>query len=257
MKLFKSMALLVLIILLSSVYTGCKKENIKQEGNKETESSNTVSESTGNPNKSEVSEDLKQPQLKYLGHSSIKLKMTEGAVIYIDPYAGDDYSEAADLLLVTHSHSDHANIDRVKLKDGGKVITYKDAFKDNKYQSFEIPGLRVTAVPAYNKNHPKDSCFGYVLEFDGIRLYHAGDTSKISEMEELSKLNITYALLPIDGVYNMGPEEAAEAAKIIGAKYNIPIHTGPDGIFSEKNISLFNVDNRIIMRPGDTIVLKE
>lgn len=62
---------------------------------------------------------------------------------------------------------------------------------------------------------------------NGTKIYILGDTSKIPEMADFAKENITYALLPIDGVYNMGPEEASECASIIGAKYDIPIHTCP------------------------------
>jgi L-ascorbate metabolism protein UlaG (beta-lactamase superfamily) len=197
-------------------------------------------------------------QLDYLGHASVRIITKEGVVIYIDPYYGKDYDEPADIILVTHGHGDHYQISKIKnKKENCSIITWKEALKDGEYQSFEAAGVKIKAVAAYNKNHPKDSSVGFVLEFDGITLYHAGDTSKIDEMKELADLNLTYALLPMDNVYNMGPEEATEAAEMVQAKYYIPIHTGPDGVYSDENVEKFTPEGKIVVRPKESIQLKE
>lgn len=196
------------------------------------------------------------PTLKYLGHASIRITTAQGLAVYIDPYFGDDYRPPADLILVTHGHGDHNKVNKVIQKPGCRVITHDDALKKGAYQSFEVHGVRVRAVPAYNRNHPRDSCVGYILEFDGIKLYHAGDTSKTSEMPALAQEKLTYALLPMDAVYNMGPEEAGQCAAEIKAKYVIPIHTGPNGVFSEENIAKFKADGKLVVKPGETIELK-
>lgn len=197
-------------------------------------------------------------QLDYLGHASIRIITKEGVVIYVDPYYGKDYDEPADIILVTHGHGDHNQITKIKNRNENcSVITWKEALKDGEYQSFKAAGVKIKAVAAYNKNHPKDNSVGYVLEFDGITLYHAGDTSKIDEMKELAELNLTYALLPMDNVYNMGPEEATEAAELIQAKYYIPIHTGPNGVYSEDNVEQFSPDGKIVVKPEESIQLSE
>lgn len=253
--------MLVVFALTLLTLPGCGKKDAApdpsvKEQNAAADNKNEDSSSKGKEDAAMTQASNKKPMLTYLGHASIKIKTSDDVVVYIDPYAGTDYNESADILLVTHDHSDHNNVDKVKLKDDGKMITHKEALKGTEYQSFEIKGVKITGMPAYNQNHPKESSVGFLLEFDGIKLYHAGDTSKIMEMNQLLGQSITYALLPMDGVYNMGPEEASEAAKLIGAKYNIPIHTGPNGVFNEKNIAKFNVGNKIIIRPGDTIELK-
>ena len=93
-----------------------------------------------------------------------------------------------------------------------------DAMWEGKYQTFEKDGVKITAVQAYNKNHSKDECVGYVLEFDGVKVYCAGDTSTTEDMEKkIPKMKVDYAFLPIDGVYNMGPKEATYCAKRIKA----------------------------------------
>lgn len=54
------------------------------------------------------------PKLLYQGQASIRIVIPEGKVIYIDPYAGDTYHLSADLILVTHVHYDHSDVDKVK-----------------------------------------------------------------------------------------------------------------------------------------------
>lgn len=195
-------------------------------------------------------------QLDYLGHASIRIITKEGIVIYVDPYSGEDYDKPADIILVTHDHGDHNQISKIKNRNENcNIITWKEALAGGEYQSFNEASVKIQAVAAYNKNHPKDRSVGFILEFDDIKLYHAGDTSKIDEMKELAGLNLTYALLPMDNVYNMGPEEATEAAELIKAKYYIPIHTGRNGVYSEENVELFTPEGKLIVKPTESIYL--
>jgi L-ascorbate metabolism protein UlaG (beta-lactamase superfamily) len=194
--------------------------------------------------------------LKNLGHASMKIKTSQGMIIYIDPYAGSDYVDSADILLITHSHSDHNQQSLVKLKSTGVKITYTEAIISGVYKSFTISNVTIVAVAAYNTNHSKATCVGYVLEFNGIKLYHAGDTGNIPEMAELASRHLDYALLPIDGIYNMSPEVAMVAADSIKAKYYIPMHTmPPPDSYDDLKVARFNVPNKIILRNGETIAL--
>ncbi|MGE5812221.1 MAG: MBL fold metallo-hydrolase, partial [Ignavibacteria bacterium] len=195
--------------------------------------------------------------LNNIGHASMKIKTADGKIIYIDPYqTPGDYSDSADVILVTHSHQDHNNISLVTQKSTCTVITYAEANLSGQFQKFVIDNIKIYAVPAYNENHNRNQCVGYVLEFNGIRLYHAGDTDNIPEMADLADSNITYALLPIDGVFNMGAEEATQAANAIQADFSIPMHTEttPDD-FNEGNVNLFTPSNKLVVRHGETIAL--
>jgi hypothetical protein len=195
--------------------------------------------------------------LKVLGHASVKIKTAEGKIIYIDPYAAGDYADSADVLLVTHAHGDHNQQSLVKKKATCTVITYSDANQSGVYKSFTIGNITIDAVAAYNTNHAKNACVGYVLEFNGIRLYHAGDTGKIDEMADLAARDLTYALLPMDGIYTMSPEEATQAAAMIDAKYYVPIHTmGTPDTYSDAIVARFTVTNKIIVKNGQSIALE-
>ncbi len=194
--------------------------------------------------------------LKYLGHASVKIKTSAGKIIYIDPYAGTDYADSADVLLVTHAHDDHNRQNLVKKKATCTVITYSDANQSGVYKNFTVGDIKIDAVAAYNANHAKNACVGFVLEFNGIRLYHSGDTGKIPEMADLAARDLTYALLCMDGIYTMSPEEATQAAAMINAKYYMPIHTmPPPDTYSDAIVARFTVANKIVVKNGESIAL--
>ncbi|MGE5805608.1 MAG: MBL fold metallo-hydrolase [Ignavibacteria bacterium] len=203
---------------------------------------------------------LPADSLHNIGHASMKIKTADGKIIYIDPYqTPGDYSDSADIILVTHSHQDHNNISLVTQKSTCTVITYAEANLSGEFQTFNVDNIKIYSVAAYSvnsQNHNRNQCVGYIVEFNGIKLYHAGDTDNIPEMADLADSNITYALLPIDGVFNMGAEEATQAANAIQADFSIPMHTEatPDD-FNEGNVNLFTPSNKLVVRHGETIAL--
>ena len=194
-------------------------------------------------------------RIVYLGHASVKI-IADDKVIYVDPYAGD-YSEAADLILVTHSHYDHNQIGIVNKNEGCVIITNNDCLVNGEYKNYDLDFVKVNAVCAgYNKNHNENECVGYLLELkNGVKIYLAGDTSITPYMSELSKMNIDFAFLPCDGIYNMDTKEASTAANIINAKHSIPYHTKPGELFDEDIANKFNGVNKTIIKPSEEILL--
>lgn len=177
-------------------------------------------------------------------------------MIYIDPYAGEGYDVPADLILVTHDHYDHNEIDKPARKPGCAVITWKEALDQGRYGTFALGDIQIETVPASNQNHDPAVCVGFVLRFDGLSLYAAGDTSETEAMHTLLPgYHLDYALLPTDGVYNMGPEEASRCAALIGARHSIPIHCKPEALFDREQALQFHADGRLIVEPGETIQL--
>ncbi len=235
-----------------------ESSSLSEESVQESETAQPESESETVVSEEEPSEDYTgKTTLTYIGHAAVKIVAADGRVIYIDPhyYAGD-YTDEADFLLVTHGHDDHAPHEDVKLKADGQKITWVEAHHDDVYEKYDFGSIQIEAVPAGgNTNHSVDSCVGYIVTVDGVKIYHAGDTSTLDTMGDLTAYEIDYAMYPIDGLYNMDATEATEVANLIAAKNNIPIHEFDD--FGKKKSDKFLPEGRLIIEYGETIVVNE
>lgn len=178
--------------------------------------------------------DFVRKHLTWLGHDSFRIETDK--TIYIDPYQITD-AKPADLILITHEHFDHCSPEDITKiqqdstvivapedclgKLSGNVRSVKPGMK------MQVQGIEIEAVPSYNvgkKFHPRlNAWVGYILNLDGIRLYHAGDTDFIPEMKTL---RIDIALLPVSGTYVMTADEAVQAALAMRPKLAIPMHFG-------------------------------
>ncbi len=207
------------------------------------------------PKTENTKESENMAELLYQGHASFKMTLSTGEVIYIDPYAGEGYDDPANLILVTHEHPDHNQTDIPPHAEGCIIYRSSDALKKGVYQTFDYAGIKIEAVQAYNNNHPKNKCVGYIITVNGKTLYFAGDTSTTEQMETFAARDLDYAFLPIDGKYNMNIPEAIECAKLIGAKNNVPIHMSPGELYDEGRSAQFTAPNTLILKPGDTISL--
>lgn len=231
----------------------------------ETESDTDTSE-TAETAEAEESAESAEPAAKakllYMGHSSIRITTPEGKVIYIDPYVGDGYEPAADLILVTHGHYDHYDMDKVANRNPDcRIITWQEALADGAHQTFDLDFANVEAVEAGNNQyHNISECVGYIVTLtDGTSVYVTGDTSTTEQMSSLAEKEIDYAFFCCDGVYNMGLEEAAKCAETVKAKHNIPYHMVPadSGIVFDRSVAeQFHAPDALIIEDGQEIELE-
>lgn len=175
-------------------------------------------------------------------HASVGIEW-EGFHIYIDPVGekyGIDFSKEpkADLILVTHQHSDHLDIPVLEeiSKPDTKLYVSKECLKlvsANVLKPFEskvIKGIEVYSVPAYNitsshiQYHPKhNEGLGYVINIGGTNIYVAGDTEDNADI--LSLKNIDVAFLPVNQPFTMTIEQVANIVDKVRPAILYPYHT--------------------------------
>jgi L-ascorbate metabolism protein UlaG (beta-lactamase superfamily) len=185
-----------------------------------------------------------------VNHASFVLATPVGT-IYSDP-VGDAaaYSALArpDLILVTHEHGDHYNADTLAALagDGVQILTnpavhdkLPDALKAKAAAianggSSSFKGLTIDAIPAYNKTegrtqfHPQGRDNGYVLGFEGFRIYISGDTEDIPEMRGLKDIGLAFLCMNLP--FTMDAEAAASAVREFKPRFVYPYHyRGRDG----------------------------
>ncbi len=178
-------------------------------------------------------------EITWLGWDSFRIK-TSGKTIYFDPVTGD-YDEPADLVLISHSHTDHSHpkILSTIRKPGTVVLTSKEnqgAVKGiglSPGETWSGDPIHVTACHAYNivrmrqpgtPFHPKGFGVGWIVQSENKRLYFLGDTELIPEMDKIGPIDIM--LVPISGYYVMDIDEAVTTVKMIRPKMVIPMHYG-------------------------------
>ena len=195
------------------------------------------------------------PKLLYQGHGSYRITGDDGRVIFIDPYAGEGYDMPADLILVTHQHGDHNKTSLCARKEGCRIITNKEALADGKHNSFDIDGILIQAVEANGFNHSQKKCVGYIINIDGVKIYASGDTARTAQMDTFAGMELDYAIFPGTGIVTMGLKEAADCARLIGAKHNIIIHLKPGALFDRKKADSWEAPNKLVIVPGQEIDL--
>ena len=175
-------------------------------------------------------------QIKWLGHASFRISSGD-SVLYIDPWKLKNPAKDADIVLVSHSHYDHYSAEDIKKvsKAGVKIIASTDVIASYGYgqaitpgQTIDVGTSNIMGVPAYNPDkqfHPKEKKWlGYVIEIAGKRIYYAGDTDLIDEMQALKDIDL--ALLPVGGTFTLDAFEAVRAIDLIKPKAAIPYHWG-------------------------------
>lgn len=187
----------------------------------------------------------KRLKLTFFAHASLAIEY-EGRTIYLDPVMENaDYGALpkADMILVSHSHYDHFDmeaIEAIQHPDTRILLdkTSAEGFAGDCYTM--LPGavaepfedIRVEAIAAYNTSesqlqfHPKEreDC-GYVVTLgEAVRIYLSGDTEPTDEMFALK--NIDIAFLATNQPYTMRPEQAVEAVKRLRPTIFYPYHYG-------------------------------
>lgn len=199
-------------------------------------------------------------KLTWFGHSNFRIEAS-GATILIDPFfEGNPRApikhtdiKHADVVLVTHDHGDHTGqAVQIARRTKATLVSVFDTANSLVEQGLpggqsagmniggtvELSGVKIKMVQAVHSS-ATGTCAGYILTFpDGFCLYHSGDTGLFASMELFGRFHdITLALLPIDGRFNMDAKQAAYACKLLGCKMVAPMHWGTFPVLAQSTDS--------------------
>ena len=202
----------------------------------------------------------------WLGGTGFVFKTPAGTQIYVDPYLSNCVSaifgverafpppmnaeEAQpDLVIATHWHEDHldpASIPIITKHSSamfmgppscvsrmlGWGVPRARVMAIVQGQTHTFKDVKITAVPARHvagiAGWETEDAIGLLLDFDGLRIYHSGDTEYDLRLRALAynhQAPIHAALLVINGAGgNMNAHEAALLAWQLRAKVVVPMH---------------------------------
>jgi len=220
-------------------------------------------------------------RVKWLGHACFQL-LFKGRVLLIDPWISNPQSpirledlSSVDYIAVTHDHHDHLGEAEVIAKRFNSMVIGVPELVE-KFEEAGVRGLalnigslvdvdgafRVALVPAVH------TCslgvpVGVVVDVDGTRLYHMGDTGYTVEFQAVKELfNPDVVMIPIGGHYTMGPREAALALRALKPKVAIPMHYATFPVLVESPSSFVEEASRVTpevkvltLKPGEEVEL--
>ncbi len=223
-------------------------------------------------------------KVRWLGHAAFLIEGSKSVVI--DPFiTGNPKSPVkvgdlkVDLVVVTHGHGDHLgdaveiaknnDVPVVCIHELSRILAKKgvEAVGMNIGGTAKVNGVEVTMVKAVHSADVEENGeiisagdpAGVIVNVDGVKVYHCGDTDVFLDMQLIGELHKPDVMLvPIGDWYTMGIDGAAKSVELVKPKVAIPMHYGTFPVI-EKNPEDFkeavkkkglNVEV-VILRPGE------
>jgi len=213
-------------------------------------------------------------EITWLGHAGVKIQGSK--IVYIDPFLTGNPAASttpekikeADLVVVTHHHGDHlGDAFAIAKKTGATLVAIHEIAVEAQAEGIpsegmniggtvEVKGVKVHMVQALHSAE-KGSATGVVIEMDGKRIYHAGDTGLTYDLKLIGEFfRPDLSFIPIGDRYTMGIPSATKAVEFIQTKKVIPVHYGTFPIVSadpaEFKKRVGKLAEVIILKPGES-----
>ncbi|MCL5986426.1 MAG: MBL fold metallo-hydrolase [Actinobacteria bacterium] len=195
----------------------------------------------------------------WLGQAGFVFKTPRNKLIVVDAYLSDCCQKVhgfkrivpslinpeelkADLIICTHAHLDHFDVDSIpSLMKASKAFLAgpESVIEESKKLNLESNRLillkegdrrsfndfSIRAVYADHSDLAPDA-LGVVIDFDGLSIYYTGDTGyKPEKIKRSLGQKTDLIIFPINGKFgNLDPSESARLAADIGVKVAIPCH---------------------------------
>jgi L-ascorbate metabolism protein UlaG (beta-lactamase superfamily) len=154
--------------------------------------------------------------------------------LVFDPFKGTGLPEPrarADIVLCSHSHSDHNNVGAVKYE---KSIVLEGFTGAKQIDNISIKGIATFHDDAQGSKRGKNSVC--VVGLDSVNFCHLGDLGQLlspSQIGELGSVDVLF--LPVGGFYTIGPEQGRKVMESIKPKIAVPMHYRLAGMSSAFN----------------------
>jgi len=231
---------------------------------------------------------LKKLSITWYGHSTFVITTPGGKRIVTDPFlegnpmcpANMKKITAADVILVSHGHSDHtSDVPAVSRATSAPIVAIyelalwfeRKGLVNTQGMSIggtiNVDGLSISMVPAIHSSsvvENETSVYlgepaGFVVRTEDERsFYFAGDTAVFGDMRLIAEMYAPeIAFLPIGDHFTMGPDAAALAARMLGVRQVVPMHYGtfpvltgtPDQL--KRHVDPHGIDV-LVLKPGET-----
>ncbi len=174
-------------------------------------------------------------QIIWYGQSCFQISSSEGknnhVSIVVDPFGEDiglrlPRKLEADIVLVTHDHSDHNNVKAVSgppCREAGQPLVI------NGPGEYEAKGVFIQGISGFHDNSrgaERGDITIYTIEVEGMRLCHLGDLGQkelfSDQLEKIGEVDIL--MVPVGGVYTINAAEAIKVVAQVEPKITIPMH---------------------------------
>jgi L-ascorbate metabolism protein UlaG (beta-lactamase superfamily) len=226
--------------------------------------------------------------ITWLGHATFIITTPGGKRIVTDPWLDGNPMcppdrkriDAADLILLTHAHSDHSgDVVSVSRSTNAPILAIHELsiWLEQKGLhnvqgmgiggTVSVAGLQVTMTPAIHSSSVVEhntivylgNPAGFVVRMENAQsFYFAGDTALFGDMRLIAEMHAPeIAFLPIGDHYTMGPDAAARACRLLGVRQVVPMHYGTFPILTgtpdrlKALVEPHGVDV-LVLKPGET-----
>lgn len=186
--------------------------------------------------------DAKAFKLRWYGQSFFQLETPAGKRVVFDPHAMPEFGRpavAADVILCSHRHNDHAQPEVVEGFQSARVFHGLKEPKGNRPPDWnptdeKVGQIRVRAVPTYHdaeSGMKRGKNAAWVVEAEGLTVCHLGDLGHELSPAQVKAIGpVDVLLVPVGGIYTLnGTQAKAVAGQIKPRRFVLPMHYGVPG----------------------------